>query len=158
LSLNAAIQAAHAGEAGLGFSVVAEEIRKLAEKSAQSTKDISKIIKAMQTETGEMLSSMGTVMDEVKGGGQLAETAGDSIQDITAMVTQSAAQIEEISAAAEEQAKVSQGVAEAMQTVSSIAVETSSETQQTSQIVRSLVDISDKLNDAILRFKIYMDS
>jgi len=158
LSLNAAIQAAHAGEAGLGFSVVAEEIRKLAEKSAQSTKDISKIIKAMQTETGEMLSSMGTVMDEVKGGGQLAETAGDSIQDITAMVTQSAAHIEEISAAAEEQAKVSQGVAEAMQTVSSIAVETSSGTQQTSQIVRSLVDISDKLNDAILRFKIYMDS
>jgi twitching motility protein PilJ len=154
LSLNAAIQAAHAGEAGLGFSVVAEEIRKLAEKSAQSTKDINKIIKAVQAETGEMLSSMGTVLNEVKSGGQLAEAAGGSIQDITAMVTQSASHIEEISVAAEEQANVSQGIAEAMQTVSAIAVETSSGTQETSQIVQNLVDMSDRLNDAILRFKV----
>ena len=154
LSLNAAIQAAHAGEAGLGFSVVAEEIRKLAERSAQSTKDISKIIKAMQAETSEMLSSMNTVMSEVKSGSDLAETAGKSIQEITGMVTESASLIEEISVAAEEQASVSHGVAGAMQTVSAIAVETSSGTHETSQIMQGLVDMADQLSAAIRKFKI----
>jgi twitching motility protein PilJ len=101
-----------------------------------------------------MLSSMSTVMNEVKSGGHLAEAAGKSIQDITAMVTESASLIEEISVAAEEQASVSHGVAGAMQTVSSIAVQTSSGTHQTSQIMQGLADMADKLSDVILRFKI----
>ena len=154
LSLNAAIQAAHAGDAGVGFSVVAEEIRALAEKSAQSTKDINKIIKAMQTETKEVLMSMDGVMSEVKRGSQLAEVAEHSIQDISNMVTQSASLIEEISAAAQEQARVSNGVAGAMQTVSSIAIETTTGTQETSAILHGLVDKAEHLNATIMRFKV----
>jgi twitching motility protein PilJ len=154
LSLNAAIQAAHAGDAGVGFSVVAEEIRALAEKSAQSTKDINKIIKAMQAETKEVLMSMDSVMSEVKGGSHLAEVAGHSIQDISNMVTESASLIEEISAAAQEQARVSNGIAGAMQTVSSIAVETSAGTHQTSQILHGLVDKAENLSGTIMKFKV----
>jgi PAS domain S-box-containing protein len=154
LSLNAAIQAAHAGDAGVGFSVVAEEIRALAEKSAQSTKDINKIIKAMQTETKEVLLSMDSVMSEVKGGSHLAEVAGHSIQDISSMVTESASLIEEISAAAQEQARVSNGIAGAMQTVSSIAVETSAGTHQTSQILHGLVDKAENLSGTVMKFKV----
>src|SRR5262249_60993250 len=113
-----------------------------------------KIIKAMQAGTSEMLSSMNTVMNEVKGGGQLAEAAGKSIKDITAMVTESAALIEEISVAAEEQASVSRGGAVAMQTESSIALETSSGTHQTSQIMHGMVEMAEKLSEAILKFNV----
>ena len=154
LSLNAAIQAAHAGDAGVGFSVVAEEIRSLAEKSAQSTKEINKIIKAMQGETKDVLSSMDSVLAEVKGGGQLAEVAGHSIQDISRMMTESAELIEEISAAAGEQARVSSSIAGAMQTVSSIAIETSAGAQQTSNILNGLVSKAEHLTDSVLRFKV----
>jgi PAS domain S-box-containing protein len=154
LSVNAAIQAAHAGEAGLGFSVVADEIRKLAEKSVQSTKDINKLIKAIRTETSEALSSMDIAINEVKNGSELAGIASRSIQDISDVVTQSASLIEEISVAAEEQARVSHSISEAMQTVSGIALQTSAGTHETSQIMQNLVSLAENLSDAILKFKI----
>ena len=154
LSLNAAIQAAHAGEAGLGFGVVADEIRKLAERSAQSTKDINYLNKAIQQETREALSSMDRAMKEVKDGSQLAKIAGDSIQDISVVVTESASLIEEISVAADEQARVSHSIAGAMQTVSNIATGTSSGTHQTSSIMRGLVSLVGDLSQTMLKFKI----
>jgi twitching motility protein PilJ len=154
LSLNAAIQAAHAGEAGLGFSVVAGEIRKLAERSAKSTKDISSLIKTIEKETGEALSSMELAMAEVRSGSQLAKVAGQSIQDISDVVSQSTNLVEEISVAAEEQARVSHSIAEAMQTVSSIATQTSAGTHQSSKITYDLVNAAESLSNAILKFKL----
>jgi twitching motility protein PilJ len=154
LSVNAAIQAAHAGAAGLGFSVVADEIRKLAERSVQSTKDINRLINAISKETAEALSSMDIAIAEVKTGSQLAAIASQSIQDISVVVTQSASLIEEISVAAEEQARVSHNIAEAMQTVSSIAVQTSAGTHETSQIMQNLAVIAEDFSEAIMKFKI----
>ncbi|HEY6331713.1 MAG TPA: methyl-accepting chemotaxis protein [Blastocatellia bacterium] len=154
LSLNAAIEAAHAGEAGLGFSVVAEEIRKLAERSARATRDVGALIKAIQNETSEALDAMENGMKEVRDGSTLAEQARQSLQDISHTVRQSAELIEEISAASEEQARVTRNLAGAMQTVSSITLETSAGAHETAQTIQGMVSLSEQLNEGISRFKV----
>lgn len=154
LALNAAIEAAHAGNAGLGFSVVAEEIRNLAERSAQAVKDIGRLVKTIQSETIEVLSAMEGGMKEVKTGGELAKEARDSLQNISSVVRQSADLIEEISLASSEQANMTRNVSSAMQTISSIAIEASAGAQETTRTIQGLVELSDELNQAILRFRL----
>ena len=157
LALNAAIEAAHAGEAGLGFSVVAEEIRKLAERSARATKDVATLIKSIQNETSEALSAMEAGMKEVKGGSSLASQASRALQDISAAVRQSSELIEEISAASDEQARVTSNLAGAMQTISSITLETSAGAHETAQTIQGMVGLSERLNRAISQFRVKDD-
>ena len=157
LALNAAIEAAHAGEAGLGFSVVAEEIRKLAERSARATRDVGNLIKAIQSETTEALGAMETGMSEVKGGSSLAEEASRSLQYVSTAVRQSTELIEEISAASEEQARVTRNLASAMQTISSITLETSAGAHETAQTIQGMVGLSEQLNKAISQFRVKDD-
>ena len=154
LALNAAIEAAHAGEAGVGFSVVAEEIRKLAERSARATRDVGGLIKGIQMETGEALSAMAKGLVEVKEGSSRAEEARQALEDISRVVRQSAELIEEITAASEEQARVTRNVAGAMQTVSTITLETSAGAHETAQTIQGMVELSDQLNQAISRFRV----
>jgi len=158
LSLNAAIEAAHAGEAGLGFSVVAEEIRKLAERSARATRDVGKIIKAIQSETSEALSATESGLSEVKAGSNLAQQSRQALTDISAAVGLSADLIEEISAAADEQAGATRNFANAMQTISGITMEASSGAHQTAQIIQAMVSLSERLNKSISQFKIEADT
>lgn len=157
LALNAAIEAAHAGEAGLGFSVVADEIRKLAERSARATRDVGNLIKSIQTETSEALTAMEVGMKEVRGGSYLATQASNALQDISEAVRQSSELIEEISAASEEQARVTSNVAGAMQTISSITLETSAGAHETAQTIEGMVGLADRLNRSISQFKVKED-
>jgi methyl-accepting chemotaxis protein len=157
LALNAAIEAAHAGEAGLGFSVVADEIRKLAERSARATRDVGNLIKSIQTETSEALTAMEVGMKEVRGGSYLATQASNALQDISVAVRQSSELIEEISAASEEQARVTSNVAGAMQTISSITLETSAGAHETAQTIEGMVGLADRLNRSISQFKVKED-
>jgi len=158
LSLNAAIEAAHAGEAGLGFSVVAEEIRKLADRTATATRDVGSLVKRIQTETTAALSAMDRGMAEVKSGGILADKSRQALEDISEAVRQSVDLNEEISAASEGQAQVTIDLANAMQTISSITVEASAGAHQTSRIIQGMVGLSEELNRSISQFKVTEDS
>lgn len=157
LALNAAIEAAHAGEAGVGFSVVAEEIRKLAERSARATRDVGSLIKAIQGEISQAVVAMDAGMGEVKGGSQLALQASRALQDISSAVRQSSELMEEISAASDEQARVTTNLAGAMQTISSITLETSAGAHETAQTIQSMVSLCEQLNGAISQFKVKDD-
>ncbi|HEU4387152.1 MAG TPA: methyl-accepting chemotaxis protein [Blastocatellia bacterium] len=157
LALNAAIEAAHAGEAGLGFSVVAEEIRKLADRSATATRDVGDLIKRIQVETPEAIAAMEKGMREVKDGTVLAEQSRKSLQDISNALRQSAESVEEIYAASEEQTQVTRALANAMHTISSITMQVSAGSHQTADIIHGLADLADKLNRSISQFKVSED-
>ncbi|HYT19338.1 MAG TPA: methyl-accepting chemotaxis protein [Candidatus Polarisedimenticolia bacterium] len=153
LALNAAIEAARAGEAGRGFAVVADEVRKLAEHSRSATKDIAALIKAIQAETNEAVVVMEEGTKEVEGGAQLADQAGRALDAISNVVRQSAELVQEISLASKQQVRGTEGVAHAMQIISSITRQTSQGTRGTVATVSQLVKLSDQLNEALAQFR-----
>ena len=154
LALNAAIEAARAGEAGRGFAVVADEVRKLAEHSRNATKDISALIKSIQAETNEAVVVMEEGTKEVEVGARLADQAGKALEAISSVVRQSAELVQEISLASKQQVRGTEGVANAMQIISSITRQTSQGTRGTARTVETMVKLSEQLNEALSQFKI----
>jgi twitching motility protein PilJ len=149
LALNAAIEAARAGEAGRGFAVVADEVRKLAEHSRSATKDIAALIKAIQAETNEAVVVMEEGTKEVEVGAGLADQAGKALEAISSVVRQSAELVQEISLASKQQVRGTESVANAMQIISSITRQTSQGARQTVSTVGQVVHLSEQLNEAL---------
>ena len=153
LALNAAIEAARAGEAGRGFAVVADEVRKLAEHSRTATKDIAALIKAIQAETNEAVVVMEEGTKEVEVGAGLADQAGKALEAISIVVRQSAELVQEISLASKQQVRGTEGVANAMQIISRITRQTSQSARQAAGTVGTLVKLSEQLVDALSQFR-----
>ncbi|MGD0975192.1 MAG: HAMP domain-containing methyl-accepting chemotaxis protein [Candidatus Korobacteraceae bacterium] len=154
LALNAAIEAARAGEAGRGFAVVADEVRKLAEHSRTATKDIAALIKAIQAETNEAVVVMEDGTREVEVGAKLADQAGKALDAISTVVRQSAELVQEISLASKQQVRGTEGVANAMQIISGITRQTSQGSRQSARTVEQMVKLSEQLNEALSQFRV----
>ncbi len=154
LSLNAAIEAAHAGDAGRGFAVVAEEVRRLADRSKEATRRVSTIVDAMVGEVKTALGAMEHAMHEVKDGRTLSSQAIESLGEISALVRGSADLSAQISSAAREQAEVTTTVASSMQSLANVTHESAAGAQSTSIAVMDLVKLSEQLTAAISRFRI----
>jgi twitching motility protein PilJ len=154
LALNAAIEAARAGEQGKGFAVVADEVRKLAERAARATKDITGLIKGIQVETSEAVTIMEEGTREVEEGTKLADQAGAALREIEQIVKQTATLMTDITRAAADQVKSTESVVHTMDNISQLTQETTHGVQDTVATINSLADLTRRLNDAIGRFKI----
>ncbi|TWI64209.1 twitching motility protein PilJ [Pseudoduganella lurida] len=154
LALNAAIQAASAGEAGRGFSVVAEEVQRLAERSASAAKQIGALVRTIQADTHDTVAAMEKATSGVVEGAQLSDAAGAALEDIQRVSQQLAELIEGMSRATGAQATSASGVARNIGHILQVTEQTKDGTQQTAQSVRQLSDLAQQLKDSVSRFRI----
>jgi twitching motility protein PilJ len=154
LALNAAIQAASAGEAGRGFSVVAEEVQRLAERSAEATKQISALVKAIQTDTQDAVAAMERSTQGVVEGAKLSDNAGTALVQIDSVSRRLAELIQEISESASREADSANVVAGNIQHIFAVTEQTGEGTRSTVQQVRDLSRVAEELRQSVSRFKI----
>jgi twitching motility protein PilJ len=152
LALNATIEAAGAGEAGVRFAVVADEVRKLAERAAKATKEIAVLIKTIQSETQEAVLAVEGGRDEVELGYRATLGAGESLKEIAGVSKRSAELAQHISAATLDQVRGAESAAAAVQSISSVAVETEHGVLRTRKAVEELVRVADELTSTLSRF------
>ncbi|RRD57713.1 methyl-accepting chemotaxis protein [Comamonadaceae bacterium OH2545_COT-014] len=154
LALNAAIQAASAGEAGRGFSVVAEEVQRLAERSGDATRQIAALVKAIQTDTQDAVAAMERSTQGVVQGARLSDNAGTALSEIDSVSRRLADLIERISDSASKEAAQANEVAGSIQHIFAVTEQTGEGTRSTASQVRELARMADELRQSVARFKI----
>ncbi|MDR2874318.1 MAG: methyl-accepting chemotaxis protein [Methylobacillus sp.] len=154
LALNAAIQAASAGEAGRGFTVVAEEVQRLAERSSEATKQIGVIVKAIQQDTADAASAMERSTEGVVEGARLSDAAGQALNEIGAVTASLAGLIASISQATRVQTEMERKVTQLMQEIQSITSQTSEGTRQTATSIGQLASLAEELRASVSGFKL----
>lgn len=154
LALNAAIQAASAGEAGRGFTVVAEEVQRLAERSSEATKQIGAIVKTIQTDTNSAVAAMEKSTEGVVEGARLSDEAGKALTEIETVSNSLARLIQSISSATEAQTEVASTVTKNMQQILEITSQTTEGTKLTAESVGQLTKLAEELRDSVAGFKL----
>ncbi len=149
LALNAAIEAARAGEAGRGFAVVADEVRKLAEKTMVATKDVGDIISAIRQATQANLEGMNKAVEAIDQASGLTDDSGAVLSEILEYANESSLQIQGIAAAVQQQSSTFEEVNTAMDTINGIAVETSESVKQSTEAVDYVADQAGRLKGLI---------
>jgi twitching motility protein PilJ len=154
LALNAAMQAAMAGEAGRGFAVVADEVQRLAERSAHATKQIDALVKTIQADTNEAVSSMEASTSEVVSGARLAEDAGEALQRIEQVSLEIAKATQAMAARLQGHSTEVGSINDTMNVIRQITSQTSEGTEQTTQSIETLAKMAEQLRQTVARFKL----
>ncbi|MDR1646496.1 MAG: methyl-accepting chemotaxis protein [Zoogloeaceae bacterium] len=154
LALNAAIEAARAGEQGRGFAVVADEVRKLAERTAQSTGDISTMIGKIQTSAKEAVDEMSKVVKQVESGQTLSREAGERMASIREEASRVSEAVTEISNALKEQSQASQEIAKHVESIAQMTDENNAAAEEAASSSRELAELAKAVNTTISQFKV----
>ena len=154
LALNAAIQAASAGEAGRGFAVVADEVQRLAERASNATKRIETLVQTIQSDTNEAVSSMEQTTAEVVAGARLAEDAGLALGEIEKVSNDLADLIQNISTAARQQSVAATNITATMSVIQQITTQTSQGANQTAESIGNLAQLAADLRRSVADFKL----
>ncbi|WP_028080547.1 methyl-accepting chemotaxis protein [Solimonas soli] len=154
LALNASIQAAMAGEAGRGFAVVADEVQKLAERAAAATRQIETLVKTIQADTQEAITSMERSTQNVVVGAKNAEEAGQALTKVETSSQDLSKLITDIANSARNQSAAATRIAGTMQIIRDIAVQSSGSANQTARAVGELTTLSEKLRESVAGFKL----
>jgi twitching motility protein PilJ len=154
LALNAAIQAASAGEAGRGFSVVAEEVQRLAERSGEATKQIAALVKTIQTDTHDAVAAMEHTTQNVIEGAKRSDAAGQSLAEISAVSEKLARLIQNISVATQRQAEIATDVAQAMEEIRKVTDQTTAGTRKTAVSIGELASLAVELKGSVAGFRV----
>jgi twitching motility protein PilJ len=154
LALNAAIQAAMAGEAGRGFAVVADEVQRLAERSSNATKQIEALVKTIQTDTNEAVISMEQSTAGVVNGARLAEESGEALEEIVKVSEDLSGLIQYISSSARQQSKAAANISETMHVIQEITTQTSAGTNETAASIGNLAGLAEEMANSVTGFKL----
>lgn len=154
LALNAAIEAARAGEQGRGFAVVADEVRKLAERTTKATKEIADMIKKIQTETKGAVTAMNEGTKEVEHGINLAEDAGRSLKEIVAISQRVTEMVAQIATGSDQQAQAAEHISASIESITTVTQETATGADQVAQATEDLSRLTDNLKQLIKEFQL----
>ncbi len=154
LALNAAIEAARAGEHGRGFAVVADEVRKLAERTTKATKEIASMIKQIQSDTGEAVTSIKVGNSEVDSGRKLAQQAGESLRQIIESSEKVVDDITQVASTSEQQSATAEQISKSIEGISSVTHQNAATTQQVAHATEDLSRLTENLQNLISRFKV----
>jgi methyl-accepting chemotaxis protein len=154
LSLNAAIEAAVAGDEGKGFAVVSDEIRKLAEQTQEATGEIFKVIKTTQGDINDLMDVMGTGVEKAESNINLANKTGEALEDIINSSQRITDMIQQIALSADQQSTTSEQILENVEVVSTVVKETEKGAQNLAKASQNLIDQSQRLKKSISIFKL----
>jgi len=153
LALNAAIEAARAGEQGRGFAVVADEVRALAERTTKATREIGEMIKSIQQETRSAVNAMVEGVHEVERGTEEAARSGKALEDILNQVAEVTSQINQIATAAEEQSATTNEISKSMHEITGVVSDASNSSRETAQAASELARMADDLKKIVAQFR-----
>ena len=154
LALNAAIEAARAGEQGRGFAVVADEVRKLSERTRKATSEIGEMISAIQSETKGAVVAMETAVDEVAKGSDKAAGSGKALESILQKINEVTEQINQVATAAEQQTAATLEISNNMHQITEVVAQTSSGARETTKAADQLSELASDLNAIVKQFKV----